>query len=282
MDTDPHTSRQPILFAPPPDDPRLLATSNRSGWLRPLLWNSRRDVCHDLPLGGLEGDVVPLDWSSDGREILLRQWLRAEQQLYVYEVNPGRLRRLDHPSGSVGFSVSFFTDAGAYFAPSGEIFALWSDVASAPRLIGLDHNSGRQTRVVLDAGAAPTGRPWRSVTFPSSDGQLVQGWFGTPGGEGPRPAIVQVHGGRNVVTAAVGVLVLVEVLSFTTVEAAVARGVSVRPTKRVTRQRPPSPHRCAPCWHWTVGRSQPRNSSSPHQPRWSRSRPAPAWCLLSA
>lgn len=86
---------------------------------------------------------------------------------------------------------------------------------------------------------------------------------------------------RTLATA-VGVLVLVEVLSFATVEAAVARGVSVRPTKRVTRQRPPSPHRCAPCWHWIVGRSQPRDRSSPHQPRWSRSRPAPAWCLLSA
>ena len=201
MDADPHTSLQPILFAPAPDDPRLLVTSNRTGWLRPLLWNIRLDVHQDLLLGELEGDVVPLDWSSDGREILLRQWLRAEQQLYVYEVKPGRLRRLDHPSGSFGFSVSFFTDSGAYLAPSGEIFALWSDVASAPRLIGLDHNSGRQTRIVLDVGTAPPGRPWRSVTFPSSDGQLVQGWLGTPGGAGPWPAIVQAHGGPNVVTA---------------------------------------------------------------------------------
>jgi len=80
MDADPHTSRQPILFAPPPDDPRLLATSNRTGWSRPLLWNSRLD---------------------------------------------------------------------AYRSP-----ARWA-----------------------------------------------RGWFGTPGGEGPWPAIVQAHGGPNVVTA---------------------------------------------------------------------------------
>ena len=41
----------------------------------------------------------------------------------------------------------------------------------------------------------PAGRPWRSVQFNSSDGHPVQGWLGTPEGEGPFPTVLYMIGG---------------------------------------------------------------------------------------
>jgi dipeptidyl aminopeptidase/acylaminoacyl peptidase len=52
---------------------------------------------------------------------------------------------------------------------------------------------------VLAAGEMPPGYPWKSVTFTSSDGQVIQGWLGLPEGEGPFPTILHTHGGSHAV-----------------------------------------------------------------------------------
>lgn len=44
----------------------------------------------------------------------------------------------------------------------------------------------------------PAGRPWKSINFRSSDGQVIQGWLGLPDGEGPFPVILETHGGPEV------------------------------------------------------------------------------------
>ena len=178
---------------------QLLATTNRTGYSRPLLWDVRTNDRIDLALGEFEGDVVPVDWSSDGNAVLLCEFAQGVQQLRVYDLGSGMLRRLAHPSGTFGYAVSFFSDPGAYFAPTGEIFALWNDAANPPRLIALDAQTGAQTRTVLAAGEVPPGHAWRSVRFSSSDGALIHGWLGVPRGTGEFPAIVHAHGGPNVV-----------------------------------------------------------------------------------
>jgi len=67
-------------------------------------------------------------------------------------------------------------------------------------LIALDSETGEQKRVVVAAAAeVPPGHSWRSVTFTSSDGQMVQGWLGLPDGEGPFPTILETHGGPTAV-----------------------------------------------------------------------------------
>jgi len=76
----------------------------------------------------------------------------------------------------------------------------WQSSLYPQRLLALDEQTGHQRRTVLAAGAAPPGRPWRSVTFPSSDGQEIQGWVALPEGTGPFPAIVDMHGGPMTVT----------------------------------------------------------------------------------
>jgi dipeptidyl aminopeptidase/acylaminoacyl peptidase len=63
------------------------------------------------------------------------------------------------------------------------------------QLIALDGERGALQRVVLPVRDVPPSRPWRSITFTSSDGQRIQGWLGLPDGEGPFPTVLETHGG---------------------------------------------------------------------------------------
>ncbi len=71
------TSIEPGCFAPIDGDTRLLAASNRSGVQRPLIWDVRSGERRDLDIGELAGEVAPLDWSPDGRRVLLSQFANA-------------------------------------------------------------------------------------------------------------------------------------------------------------------------------------------------------------
>lgn len=186
----PETSVEVASFSPVPGDLRLLATTNRTGVKRPLIWNPSTGERTDLELQDLEGEVEPMDWSPDAQRILLGQVDQAVQRLYVYDLAGNSLTRLQHPDGSY---------SGAYFTPDGDIYAQWQDSAHSTQLIALDGRTGRQTRTVLPAGEVPPGHPWRSVTFKSSDGQVIQGWLGVPVGEGPFPTILETHGGPSAV-----------------------------------------------------------------------------------
>src|ERR687886_3027264 len=187
----PDSSIHPSAFAPLAGDARLLATTNRTGLKRPLLWNPRTGERSDLALADLDGEIEAWDWSPDGRRLLLCQANQAVQQLYTYDLESGALTRLQHPGGSFW---------GAYFTPHGDIFAQWEDATHPTRLIALDGHAGVQTRTVLAAGEVPPGQPWRSVTFRSSDGQEIQGWLGLPDGDGPFPTILETNGGPTAVT----------------------------------------------------------------------------------
>jgi dipeptidyl aminopeptidase/acylaminoacyl peptidase len=102
--------------------------------------------------------------------------------------------KLDHPGGTLG---------SMYFGPAGEIFAQWQDAAHPGQLIALDGLTGKKVRTVLAAGDTPPGHAWKSITFPSSDGQMIQGWLGLPEGQGPFPTILHTHGGpESVMTEA--------------------------------------------------------------------------------
>jgi dipeptidyl aminopeptidase/acylaminoacyl peptidase len=186
------SSVQAEQFSPLAGDSRVLASSDRSGVNRPLLWDARSGERFDLQLGEIAGEIYPQDWSPDGARILLTQLHNAVHRLFVYDLASNTLTRLDHPAGTLN---------GAFFAPNGEIFAHWEDATHELQLIALDGETGAKKRVVLSAGVeTPPGRPWRSVSFPSSDGQIIQGWVATPEGEGPFPTILETHGGPTAAT----------------------------------------------------------------------------------
>ena len=177
-------------FAPALDDYRFLALSNRSGVKRPLVWDARSGERFDLDLPGLEGDVEAWGWSPDARRVLLCHTHQAVQQLYLNELASGTLRRLDHPCGSY---------LSAAFVGADEIAVIWTDAANPLQALALDAASGARLRVLIPSEDVPSGRPWRSVSFQSSDGTPVQGWLALPEGQGPFPTILETHGGPTMV-----------------------------------------------------------------------------------
>ncbi len=185
--------REPLAFSPLAGDERILATSNETGMKRPFLWHPRTAERTQLALSTLEGDVEPLDWSEDGRQILLCQSWQAVQNLYLYDLESAALTLLHVPGGSLGYHDTL--GRKAYFGPGDEVFAEWTDATHPSQVIALSRTTGVRTRTVLPAGSVPAGHPWRSVRFPSSDGQMVQGWLAVPDGPGPFPAIIEMHGG---------------------------------------------------------------------------------------
>ena len=185
------SSLLPVMFSPLAGDMRFLAMTNRSGYNRPLIWNPRTGERIDIALEELEGEVYALDWSADGTRILLKQFSRAVPQLYVYDLERGELRKLEHP-------VYGYMD-NAYFGPEGFIYVLCDESTHPAQIVALKDTDGRQERVLLAAPNSPLAYPLRSVTFPSSDGQTIQAWLGMPEGEGPFPTILNVHGGPDVV-----------------------------------------------------------------------------------
>lgn len=182
----PESSIELIAFSPVADDSRLLALTNRTGNETVLIWDPVTGERTDLIWPELVGATRAFDWSPDGGRIVLRTLAQAVQQFYVCDVASGSLTRLAHPSG---------TYRNAYFASEDEIFVHYSDAVHPTRLVALDAATGVLRRTVLAAGTLPAGHPWRSITFPSSDGQPIQGWLALPDGKGPFPTILEAHGG---------------------------------------------------------------------------------------
>jgi dipeptidyl aminopeptidase/acylaminoacyl peptidase len=177
------------VFSPLAGDARLVCTSSRSGFDRTLLWNTATDERLPLQFDDIPGTILPHAWSDDASQLLLCQVYQAQYQLYRYELATQTATKLDHPVGSLGMFV------GGYFAPNGEIWVTWEDSAHPSRLVALDETTGAYKRDVLKAGDAPEGIQFRSVTLLSENGDTVQGWLATPGGEGPFPTILETHGG---------------------------------------------------------------------------------------
>ncbi|HEY7414589.1 MAG TPA: hypothetical protein VH593_05315 [Ktedonobacteraceae bacterium] len=111
-------SCEPVSFSPTSGDTRVLAKTNRTGDVRPFLWNSHTGQRQDLLLSELEGDVEPLTWSYDGMLILLRHVRQAIQHLYVYSFATQQLRRLQHPGGTFDM---------AYPTPQQTFVTRWMD-----------------------------------------------------------------------------------------------------------------------------------------------------------
>ncbi len=176
------------LIAEPSGD-RIASTSNVSGRARPLLWDPRTGERVDLSLD-VDGDVELLDWSDDGGELLLGVTDRAEETLIRYDVPSGVARSVNLGGGSFGID--------ARFGPDGAAVVVRSSGTNAREIVAVE-TAG--IRAVARPDGAPPGAPLRSVSFPSSDGTLIQAWVGEPDRAGPFPTILSVHGGPEGVSS---------------------------------------------------------------------------------
>lgn len=170
----------------------LLISSNKTGYERPGLWNpktlERRDFA--AALGQIPGDLRPVDWSPDGRYILLTNIYRAEQQLYVLNLENDEVQELPIPAGTI---------SGAGFRDSSITYVYQN--AERPSEVCEISLERREVNVLLQLSDVLPGRPYKSVFFNSADGTEIQAWLATPEGEGPFPTIVHTHGGpRGVAT----------------------------------------------------------------------------------
>ncbi len=181
-------------FAPLPGDFRLLSSTSKSGYARPILWNPRTGERRDLVIDEIPGEVNAWAWSKDAKRVLLSQLDQAQQQLYLYDLETDTVTKLEHPSGVLG---GYF-DSGT-FSDDDKILITWQDPAHPSRLIALDSNTGQELEVVLAAGDVPAGRPWKSVTFCSENGATIHAWLAVPEGKGPFPTIFHTHGGPSIV-----------------------------------------------------------------------------------
>ncbi len=194
-------SVEPVQFSPLPGDDRLLATTTASGVPLPLLWDPRSKERRNLAMPSAEGSILPLDWSPDGRKLLIQTKTQEHEGLFIYDLNDEDLLPLQHRPGSFrGRTGTYHTGtAASFFAPDGTVWAQWSDAAHPSQLLSLTATD--RPKPVLPAENCPPGRPWRSVSFPSSDGVSVQAWLGLPSSnessEGPFPTILHVHGGPS-------------------------------------------------------------------------------------
>ena len=178
---------EPSDFSPLAGDQRILAMSNSSGVMRPLIWDAEKATRTDLDVEDLDGDVIGMAWSPDARRVLLSQTSRATTRLWLHDLGSSKLTKVMHPEGTV---------ATACFQNENAILMTWQDSANPTRLLSVDLRlpSG-PPRSYLPPRDVPESRPWRSATFRSSDGQEIQCWYATPDGQGPFDTILDTHGG---------------------------------------------------------------------------------------
>ena len=176
-------------FAPVAGDFRMLSSTSKSGYARPIIWNPRTGERRDLAIADIQGEVHAWRWSTDAKRVLLRQLSDARQQLYVYDLETDTVTKLQHPDGVVD---------GGIFADDDKILVTWQDPSHPSRLLALDGSTGQEVGTVLEAGEVPGGRPWSSVTFNSENGATIHGWLAVPEGKGPFPTILHTHGGPKV------------------------------------------------------------------------------------
>lgn len=193
---------RPIRFAQELGDSRLLASSESSGFARPVVWDPISGVRIDIQLDSYRGDVVPLDWHSKTGKILLVHVDEGIHRLLEHDLESGETTHLQHPAGAF-----FEPDTGSEFP------VIWSSYYSpggARRLVTsswdlplhiLESHESETPQVVLPPSKVPQATQFASHTITSRDGTKAQLWVGLPRGvEKPRGTILEVHGGPNLVT----------------------------------------------------------------------------------
>lgn len=180
-------------------DPRLLVSTERSGFARPAVWNPLTGDRVDLDLPDLSGEVMPLDWHAESASVLAVHIDDGVQRLLLLTDDGSARSVLGDGDGSYvhpDVADVYPVYSGSYFAPDGRVRVVGSrwDVPLHVRT----HAPGRSPQVLLPPREVPDGRRLTSSVIESADGTGVQLWWARPGAE-PRGTVLEVHGGPNLV-----------------------------------------------------------------------------------
>ncbi|GGK04691.1 peptide hydrolase [Streptomyces camponoticapitis] len=166
-------------FAPVDGDTRLLVGHQRRGRWEPVVWDVATGEETDLAIE-LPGDVSA-EWYPDGSALLIVHSFEARSELWRYDFATRSLIEVATPAGTV---------SGATARPDGSVEYLWSSAAHPPVVRS---TSGG---VVLDppGAKAPESVPVTDV-WVEGPGGPIHALVQRPAGEGPFPAVFEIHGG---------------------------------------------------------------------------------------
>lgn len=168
-------------WSPVAGDQRLAVTHEREGEERPAVWNVATGTWTELDLG-LDGPVEVVAWWPDASAVLVAHNDEGRDRLYRYELEAATLTPIEHGTGSIG---------GAGVRPDGDV---WFRLASGEQPpVSLDSAGAEVVRAQGDR--APAGRSFHPWHFDNGEGDRVHGFYVTPEGDGPFPAMMFVHGG---------------------------------------------------------------------------------------
>ena len=139
------TSISCTLFSPVADPPLIAAATSSSGSLRPLLWEplagKRRDTFGPFP--ELQGQLVPVCFSTDGARLCLQQLHQAQTRLHVVDVTSGKLcSSLPSQPKGVFRKRRGQLAIGTCFFDAEEIVVNFMNEAMPDSIIALDATSG--------------------------------------------------------------------------------------------------------------------------------------------
>lgn len=189
-----------VRFSPRLGDPRLLLSTERSGYARPAIWNPLTGERQDFLLAELHGDVQPLDWHAASHRILALHVQDGLHRLLLVHAESGTVRVVREGTGSfadpsVAGSLRYY--ASSYLGSDGAVFAFEQSWETPPHIVRVGESETAE--LVVPPVAVPEGQAMTSTMLKSADGTQVQLWWALPEGEA-RGTVLEVHGGPNLVT----------------------------------------------------------------------------------
>ncbi|GGO93153.1 peptide hydrolase [Wenjunlia tyrosinilytica] len=192
-----------VRFSPVAGDGRLLAATERTGYARPCVWNPADGTRIDADAPGLDGDLVPLDWSDDASRVLLVHVDAGVHQVMELDLATGGLSRIEHPPGAFfepDVAAAHLYSWASHYAADGRIRLLHQRFDQPLTVLHVDQRTGEARPGWQPRDVGP-GTAVVSRTVRSADGTAVQLWVGRPpGADRPTPLVLYLHGGPQMAT----------------------------------------------------------------------------------
>jgi dienelactone hydrolase len=180
---DPGGRVEPGAWAPG-SPARLAFTHERPGIERPGVWSAGDQARRDLDLPDLDGPILAVGWTPDGRVLAHHDPGAGLQRLLAIDPATPRPEELVAVQGTIH---------EAAFRPDGALWLRSDSSAEGPSV------RDARGRVVLSLPGEPppAGTRSRPVAWTNPEGDTIHGFLTTPPGGGPFPTIASIHGGPD-------------------------------------------------------------------------------------